>query len=76
VTVNPSSFTSVGGALEEITDSSAAGAPINPSTPQVLYTAPALDALEGVSLAPAPEPASLGIIAAGSLLIRRRRRSK
>ena len=74
VTVNPSSFGgSTGGSLEEITDNSVSAATLNATTPQVLYTAPALDALQGVSLAPLPEPTCAGIFGAGFLLIRRRR---
>lgn len=61
--------------VDEITDSSAFDAAFTPSTPEVLYTAPAGVAVYGVSLAPTvPEPVSLAFLPAATLLILTRRR--
>jgi hypothetical protein len=59
VTVAGSVPLSTPSTLDEITDSTAFNATMNASSPAVLYTAPTGDELQGVSLAPVPEPASL-----------------
>ncbi len=63
------------GKLDEITDSAAQNAMVNASSPTLLYTAPNLDALEGVSLAPTPEPGAAALLATAlaGLLVRRRK---
>jgi hypothetical protein len=60
--------------VDEITDSAAFDAELDPSSAQVLYTAPSGVALDGVSLAPTvPEPFSLAALPAIALLILPRR---
>jgi len=62
--------------LDSIEDNAGVSAAINGSTPFVKYTAPAGDALDGVSLAPVPEAGTLGVMGiAGALVMRRRRES-
>jgi len=73
VTVNGTSAT-----VDSLVDSAAFNAAISGSAPTVLYTAPTGDLLRGVSLAPSvaavPEPASLGLLAIGGILLAARRR--
>jgi hypothetical protein len=61
--------------LDEITDVAAHNSPLITTGPVVLYTAPSLDALEGVSMAPTPEAGSLvaGLGAWVGMVLRRRR---
>jgi hypothetical protein len=70
VTVAASVFTSSHSFLDEITDSAAFNATMNASSPAVLYTAPTGDELQGVSLAPVPEPSSVALaILAGAFFV-------
>jgi hypothetical protein len=61
--------------LEEISDSAGFDETFAASTPEVLYTAATGMAFDGVSMAPVvPEPAGVGMLAAGGLILLVRRR--
>ena len=74
VTVNTGTGQSAVGTLDKIFDTAAHNATLTAAAPTILYTAPALDALEGVVLAPTPEPAPLALLSIPffALLIKRR----
>jgi hypothetical protein len=76
VTVDNGTGPSIVSTLDEIMDSFPGSTPatINPSAPVILYTGGSLDALEGVAIAPTPEPATgLLLLPLVVALIRRRK---
>ena len=76
VTVDTGTGQSVVGKLDELIDTAAHNATLTAATPIVLYTAPNLDALEGVTLAPTPEPATVSLLALAGLSLLMKRQSR